>query len=225
MFPKGEIIMSASIPVVWVKFSAKIKVKNIQTASLAACPLCGEERIQRWGKVELAGSDNENSLRVSRFRCAHCGHTFSDPVKQNLKQTYLETIQAVAGMIWNLGFSLREIEFFFQRLGLSVSRSSIWRHGKRMGLKLDYPNRQDPHLVIDPFYIPGVSEKLGVVVGLVLADGRRVVLGTLPECNPRIVKCYLEDLLVNADVEIEIKGDRAVKSSETARSSCPFVIG
>jgi transposase-like protein len=217
--------MSASIPVVWVKFSAIIKVKNIQTASLAVCPLCGGDRVQRWGKSELAGSSSGNGLRVSRFRCANCGHTFSDPVKQNLKKTHLETVQAIAGMIWNLGFSLREIEIFFQRLGLSVSRSSIWRYGKQMGLKVEYPNRQDPHIEIDPFYIPGVSETFGVVVGLELSDGRRVVLGTLPECNPRIVKRYLEDLLVNADVEIEIKGERAVKVSDTSRNSCPFVIG
>jgi transposase-like protein len=217
--------MSASIPVVWVKFSEKIKVKNIKTASLAACPLCGGDRIQRWGKVALAGSNSGNRLRVTRFRCANCGHTFSDPVKQNLKKTYDQTIQAVAGMLWNFGYSLREIEIFFQRLGISVSRSSIWRYGSRMGLKLDYPNQQDLHLEIDPFYITGVSETLGVVVGLELSDGRRVVLGTLPECNPRIVTRYLECLLINADVEIEVKGERAVKSSETARNSCPFVIG
>jgi hypothetical protein len=216
--------MSASIPVVWVKFSAKIKGKSIQTGSLAVCPLCGGQRIQRWGKVELAESNNGDSLRVSRFRCANCRHTFSDPVKHNFKKNYLETVQAVAGMIWNLGFSLREIEIFFQQLGLRMSRSSIWRYGKRMSLKVDDLYRQDLLTEIDPFYIKGVSETLGVVVGLDLSDGRRVVLGTLPECNPRIVKCYLEDLLVNADVEIKIKGERAVESDETASSSCPFLI-
>ena len=217
--------MSATIPVVWVKFSEKIKFKNIQTGSLAVCPLCGGERLQRWGKAEVAGSNLGNNMRVSRFRCADCGHTFFDPIKQNLKKSYLETVQAVAGMIWNLGFSLREIEIFFQRLGLNLSRSSIWRYGKRMSMKVEYPNRQDPHIEIDPFYITGVSETLGVVVGLELSDGRRVVLGTLPECNPRIVKRYLEDLLVNADVEIKIKGERAVESNEPTSNSCPFVIG
>jgi hypothetical protein len=30
--------------------------------------------------------------------------------------------------------------------------------------------------------------------------------------------------LVNADVEIKIKGERAMKVSEPARNSCPFVI-
>jgi transposase-like protein len=217
--------MSASIPVVWVKFSEKIKVKNIKTASLVACPSCGADRIQRWGKVELAGSNSGKGLRVSRFRCANCGHTFSDPIKQNLKKAYFQTIQAVAGMLWNLGFSLREIEIFFQQLGISVSRSSIWRYGKRMGLKADYPNQQELQLEIDPFYISGVSETLGVVVGLELSEGRRVVLGTLPECNPRIVRRYLEDLLVNTDVEIKIKGERVMNISEPVRNSCPFVIG
>jgi transposase-like protein len=217
--------MGKMIPVVWVKFSAKMDARNIKTASLAFCPICGGERVQRWGKIEQNNPDEENHLRITRFRCANCGRTFSDPAKQNYKQAYLDTVQAVAGMIWTLGFSLREIETLFQTLEMYVSRSSIWRYGKRMALKLDCPDLQTRQIKIDPLYIPGVSEKLGVVVGLELCDGRQVVLGAMPEHNPKIVKRYLEDLLSDAQVEVNVKGEMAVKSSEFSQVPCPFVVG
>ena len=212
------------MPVVWVRFSAKIDVKKFQTGSLVECPVCGGDRLQRWGKIEHSMLNNGHNIRISRFRCADCGHTFSDPVKHNLKQAYQDTIQAVAGMIWCLGFSLREIEGLFQKLDLVVSRSSIWRSGKKMVMKLDYPGMEGQRLEIDPLYIPGISEKLGVIVGLELTDGRQVVLGAFPEHNPQIVRRSLEDLLFAADVEIVIRSEKAIQSSEIVQGVCPFLI-
>lgn len=217
--------MDNSIPVVWVKFSAKIDPKKISTAPFSVCPMCGEERIQRWGKVEQTRPDNGDILLISRFRCAICGHTFSDPAKQNLKKNYLETVQVIAGMIWALGISLREIEDLFQKLDLSVSRSSIWRYGKRTVMKFGYPGLQAGRFLIDPIYIAGISEKMGVVIGLELTDGRQVVLGTLSEHNPKIVKRYLEELIYNTEIEIEVKGEKAISSSDFIKGLCPFLVG
>jgi len=218
-------IIGVFMPVVWVRFSAKIDAKKFRTGSLLNCPVCGGDRLQRWGKIEHSMLNNGHNIHISRFRCADCGHTFSDPVKQNLKQTYQDTIHAVAGMIWCMGFSLREIEALFQKLDLLVSRSSIWRSGKKMVMKLDYPGREGQRLEIDPLYIPGISEKLGVIVGLELTDGRQVVLGALPEHNPQTVRCYLEDLLFAAEVEIFIRGEKAIQSPEFVQGVCPFVVG
>ena len=213
------------MPVVWVRFSARIDAKKLRTGSLLECPVCGGDRLQRWGKLEHRKPHNENNIRISRFHCADCGHTFSDPVKQNVKQSYQDTIQAIAGMIWCLGFSLREIEALFQKLDLVVSRSSIWRCGKKMILKVDYPGREGKRLIIDPLYVPGISEKFGVIVGLELTDGRQVVLGAFPEYNPKTVSLYLEDLLSEADVEIIVRGEKAIQSTEFVQEVCPLVIG
>lgn len=213
------------MPVVWVKFSAEIDFRNFTTGYLASCPVCGGVRLQRWGKIEQVRLNNGNMIRISRFRCFDCGHTYSDPVKTNVRQSYLDTIQAIAGMIWFLGFSLREVETLFQRLDLEVSRSSIWRYGKSLARRLDCHDRENKRFEIDPVYIPGVSEKLGVIVGLELSDGRQVVLGALPECNPIVVKEYLEDLLIDAEVEIVIRGEKAIQAPDFVQEQCPFVIG
>ena len=213
------------MPVVWVKFSAKINTRNFRTGYLSSCPVCGGTRLQRWGKIEQVKLNNGKIMSISRFRCFDCGHTYFDPNKKNVRQTYLDTIHAITGMIWFLGFSLREIETLFQRLDLEMSRSSIWRYGKRAARRLDSDDGKDQRFEIDPLYIPGVSEKLGVIVGLELSDGRQVVLGTLPECNPKIVKEYLEDLLTEAEVEIVIRGEKAIQSPEFVRENCPLVLG
>jgi hypothetical protein len=213
------------MPVVWVKFSAEIDFRNFTTGYLSSCPVCGGARLQRWGKIEQVRLNNGNMVRISRFRCFDCGHTYSDPVKTNVRQSYLDTIQAIAGMIWFLGFSLREVEALFQRLDLEVSRSSIWRYGKSMAKRLDCGDRKDQRFEIDALYIPGVSEKLGVIVGLELSDGRQVVLGALPECNPIVVKGYLEDLLSDAEVEIVISGGKAIQAPGFVQENCPLVIG
>jgi transposase-like protein len=212
------------MPVVWVKFSSKIDPKNVSTGKLSECPQCGGNQLQRWGKIDNLETNNGESLRISRFRCADCGRTFSDPVKLNYKIAYQETLLSVAGMIWVLGFSLREIEALFRDLGVDISRSSIWRCGKKMVTKLNCPETKGQRLEIDPLYISGISEQLGVVIGLEISDGRQVVLGALPEPNPRIVMHCLKDLLGDSLVELEIRSDTAVRNTELTHELCPFVL-
>jgi transposase-like protein len=211
--------------VVWVKFSAKINAQKVSTGSLVSCPVCGEDRIQRWGKTNNSNPDSNQCLAITRFRCASCGHTFFDPIKYNLKQTHLDTIQSIAGLLWIMGFSIRQVEELFQRLGVGMSRSSIWRAVKRMGMLQAVSRMNDQPYKIDPSYVPGISEKLGVVVGLKLADGPQVVLGVLPIDDPKAVQTYLAGYLSAAKVEIEISGEKAVQSHEIFRGSCPYIVG
>lgn len=210
--------------VVWVKFASQLNPKEFKTGSLQSCPACGGKNLQRWGKTENLNPEKGDVLTISRFRCMDCGRTFSDPNKQILKQSYYGTIQSIAGMIWVLGISLRDIETLFQQLAMDISRSSIWRTGKDMLCRLECAEKKSERHVIDTIYVPGVSEKLGVVVGLELSDGRQVILGTLPELYPGVVKTCLEVLLANANIEIEISRGTAVHRTEHTQEYCPLVV-
>jgi hypothetical protein len=59
---------------------------------------------------------------------------------------------------------------------------------------------------IDRTYIHRVSTKIGVVVALYVAGGNFVVLGTLDEYNPRVVKTWLESLIKGIDIKVSILG-------------------
>lgn len=114
----------------------------------------------------------------------------------------------MAGMVWLMGMSTREVVQAFKEVGIKVSRSNVWREGRRLAEALDDAGglNSGRRYCIDKKYIHKVSSKLGVVVALSAKNARQVVLGTLDEYNPRPVKAWMEALIEDIDIDITVQG-------------------
>jgi hypothetical protein len=114
----------------------------------------------------------------------------------------------MAGMVWLMGMSTREVVNAFKDVGIKVSRSNVWREGRRLTEMLGDAGEltNGRRYFIDKKYIHKVSSKFGVVVALSAKNGRQVVLGTINEYNPRPVKAWMEDLVDGIDIDISVQG-------------------
>ncbi len=111
-------------------------------------------------------------------------------------------VQKVAGLAWGLGMSCREVVKLFAKMEVQLSRMTVWREGQQF---LD-PNPDRPgwhrRFSLDHEYVHGVSKKLGVVIVVDFGQDHALVLGTLDEYDPQVVKSWLATRLQDWRVEI-----------------------
>jgi hypothetical protein len=117
-------------------------------------------------------------------------------------------IRKMAALAWIMGISSREVAELFQNLGVELSRMMVWREGRELAHQLQ---EQDPlgewkKYTLDRIYLPGVSSRFGVVVVFDTGIGKRIVLGTLDEFNPRSVKTWLEQLVQGFEFQVSVVG-------------------
>ena len=206
------------MPFIWIQI-LDVDTEHASNQEDINCPICGSSQLHGWGKVTRRAGE------IQRYRCVDCGHTFRDPSSTPEKIDLRATIQQVAGAAWVLGISTRKIEELFAGVGEKLSRSLIWRTGKGMLHKLQCAEHKDQRHTIDSVYIPGISEDMGVVVGVVFPTQSRVILGTLAETDPRQVKTCLEDLLSEASVHIDIGTNGLLPLwSRAGHKTCPLII-
>ena len=182
---------------------------TIPTGRPEKCPHCGSQILQSWGQSPRNLQDIQHtSAEVHRFRCSECGRTFRhyppgvDRGIQSLR------LRKMAALTWVMGLSSRVIVELFQELGVELSRMTIWRDGRELAKQLAEQNVavSIKKYTLDPIYLPGVSSHLGVVVVLDTGQGKRFVLGTLDEFNPRHVKTWLDQLTQGTDFNVYISG-------------------
>jgi hypothetical protein len=114
----------------------------------------------------------------------------------------------MAALAWVMGVSSRDVVELFQILGIELSRMMVWREGRELARRLQ---EQDPlgrwnKYTLDRIYLPGISSRFGVVVVFDAGIGKRIVLGTLDEFNPRNVKAWLEQLAQDFDFQVNVVG-------------------
>ncbi len=171
------------------------------------CPHCDSQILQSWGQIPRNLQDiHISSAEVHRYRCSDCGRTFRHYPPGVDRGLHSLRLRKMAALIWVMGLSSRDIVELFHDLGVELSRMTIWRDGRELAKQL---TDQDAHIplkkyVLDPIYLPGVSARLGVVVVLDVGQGKRVVLGTLDEFNPRHVKAWLDRLNQGTDFRVII---------------------
>jgi len=194
------------MPVLWLKLP---EVQDITDSRPYECPYCGSSILQRWGQVSKPVRDATGILtKIYRYRCIECERTFRhypDGVDRSL---HTLRIRQMAGMVWLMGMSTREVVKAFNDVGIKVSRSNVWREGRRLTEMLGDTGEitNGRRYCIDKIYIHKVSSKFGVVVALSAKNGRQVVLGTINEYNPRPVKAWMEALIEDIDIDITVQG-------------------
>ncbi len=192
------------MPVVWLKLPKSFELEDGRPKK---CIHCGSQVLQRWGKVSKPVRDIKQKLaEVYRYRCVECSRTFRHYPRGVDRSDKSRRIRQVAGLAWVMGLSAREVVDIFSILGVELSHSTVWREGQSLSEKMGGgdPTRNGKKYAIDRSYIHKVSTKMGVVVALDLGDDRKVVLGTLDEHNPRVVKSWMERFIEGVNIEVSV---------------------
>lgn len=179
------------------------------------CPDCGSQVLQSWGRISRTVTDIENqNVHYHRYRCDACGATFREypPGIGRSKQT--QRIRSLAALACALGLSSRDVVSVFHELGVNLSRATVWRESQRLVevLNAGGKNETRARFSIDRRYLPDVSSRLGVVVAINLGNGKSVILGTVDEYNPRVVKSWLETLVQDTKIDVSIMETHSLHS-------------
>ena len=203
------------MPVVWLKLP---DARILSDDRPQCCSYCGSSILQRWGRVSKPIRDATGMLTdIYRYRCIECERTFRHYPKGVDRANQTLRIRQIAGLTWLMGMSTRDVVETFKDVGLKVSRSTVWREGKRLAGVLDAleATNNGRRYSIDKNYVHKVSTKLGVVVALSAKNGREVVLGTLDEHNPRVVKSWMESLVDGIEIEVSVSGTDTLNDYES----------
>ena len=164
----------------------------------AECPRCGSEILQRWGMVARSVKDMGQSVAyVYRYHCSECNYTFRI-YPSGLDRSHIsQRVRKIAALAWALGMSSREVRSFFEQFDIQLSHATIWRDGQGLLKQLgEHADANPPaRYCLDSRFLPGVSNRLGVVIAIDLRNGRLSVLGTVDEYNPRMVILKLKRLV------------------------------
>ena len=187
-----------------------LRLPKINTAPLTRpvhCPHCGSQILQRWGKGKRTVYDQRNkTTEVHRYRCSQCERTFRRYPAGVDQSTTTQRLRTLAALAWDLGLSYRDVANFLQRYGIHLSHTTIWRDRKKLLKKLEDQKENDPDSVIryslDTEFFMGISPKLGIVVVIDFGDGKREILGTIDEFNPRRIKTWLETMVDDVNIEV-----------------------
>lgn len=173
------------------------------------CPYCSGQVIQRWGSVEhrYQGLDGDRE-KSYRYHCCTCDRTFQLTSYDDDPASETGLIHHLAAILYGLGMSYREVEFFLEKRGIHLSRMTIWRDWQTMLLKV---KERNPSLDLDRFfidrvYLQNISSKLGVVILVDFGQGKPEVIGTLNEYNPLIVQTWLNLLVHGTGIIVSIHG-------------------
>jgi DNA-directed RNA polymerase subunit RPC12/RpoP len=171
-----------------------------------ACPYCGSQILQSWGQVSKTIQDTQDRVaEVARYRCSECGRTFREYPDGIDRSNISLRIRYLAGLIWAMGMSTREVVELFDELGVQLSRMTVWRDGQGILERLGNVNGSTSRYCINRNSLHHTN-KFGVMVALDLGNGKSILLGTLDEINPRKVKTWLEPLAEEIEIEISLMG-------------------
>lgn len=192
------------MPVVWVRLP---DVETDKNGRPKRCPYCQSSLLQRWGPGNHSPNTDPGAKPASyRYRCSQCERTFRhypDPAGQ---KSFDNRVREVAGMIWALGVSTREVVDLLSSTGIRLSRMTVWREGQTVQDRLENGRARGlRRFSIDRHYIHRVSSRLGVVAAVDFGRKRTIVLGTLDETNPQVVKAWMDELISDVEIEIDVQ--------------------
>lgn len=180
---------------------------TISTDRPRACPYCGSQILQSWGQVSKTVQDTSDRVaEVARYRCSECGRTFREYPEGIDRSNISQRIRYLAGLIWAMGMSTREVVELFNDLGVQLSRMTVWRDGQGILERLGNVKGATSRYSLNRANLHTNNNKYGVMVALDLGNGKSILLGTLDEISPRKVKTWLEPLAEDIDIEISLLG-------------------
>lgn len=173
------------------------------------CPYCGGKFIQKWGRTSRNVFDIQNQVtEIQRYRCGGCGGTFREYPPGIPRSGQSNRIKQLAAIAWAIGMSLREVVAIFEEFGIELSHTTVWREGQKFVKLIESQASQKPlqRYAIDRNFVPKISNRFGVVLAADFGRSKPLVLGTINEHDPRLVKKWLEPLLKDSNIEINILG-------------------
>jgi len=193
------------MPIVWMRLP-EISEMTSTNHRPVRCPDCGNQILQRWGKTSKSIRDiQDHDISLYRYRCCQCKRIFRDYPEGTDSSYHSSRIRQLAGIAWSMGMSSRDVVDLLAGLGICISRSTVWREGKKIINQIEtWESSKRRTFTIDPDYFHKISTRIGVAIALDLGQDRCAVLGTLDEHNPRVVKSWLESLISNMNVEISV---------------------
>jgi len=115
-------------------------------------------------------------------------------------------IRRLAGLIWLLNLSIRDVANVFREQGVQLNRMTIWREGMKLTEELNKSNLLNPNNKISLEREGNIerNHRNGVVLLLNLGQARYSLLGTLNCQNPKTAVNWLTPLLRDLDVQVDL---------------------
>lgn len=186
------------------------EVKACETSRPKGCPKCGGETFQRWGGAMRKVRDPQvREVRVYRYRCCACRHTFRHYPSGVSQARQTGRMQALAAIGWILGMSYRGGSRYLSGFGVRLGRMSIWRDVQERAKELERERHWKPVRVLglDGAYVRGWGETQPVLVAVDMGTGEPVTVGYVDEKDPRAVKKFLEPLVQRLGVSVIVTDD------------------
>lgn len=193
-----------SLSIVWLRMP---EVKTSPKSRPKQCPHCGSYILQRWGRIIKPVRDtHELEVEVHRYRCCDCGRTFRDYPQGIDRAERSLRLRHLAALVWALGLSLEQVVRLFDRFGVRLSRTSIWRDGQEMIALLPGGRRSRMVRVLS-----GGKEGVwldqhqgGVVIILELKRGKKVMLEMTDESTPETVHKMLAPIVDRWGLDMDV---------------------
>ena len=194
------------------------------------CPNCGSNILQSWGTVPKPVRDPRlQEVRVGRFRCCDCQHTFRHypkgvgPADQSLRLQQLVTI------CWVLGLSTRMVTGVLGAFGIQLCHMTVWRDVQALADRWSVPAPPQGVRVlgIDGFYTFIKGEGTGIMVAVDMGTGHPVALARIDEKDRPALFAWLQRLKVELGVEVLVSDDfnsysTAARRLELEHQVCRF---
>ncbi len=161
------------------------------------CPNCPGETFQRWGGVKKPVRDPRcRTVRVYRYRCCRCGHTFRHYPEGVTRATQTTRLKVLAALCWTLGLSHRKAAFLLSGFSISLSHETIWRDAQAQAEAIQHRNqwRKARAVGVDGAAVLGWGEKRSVLVAVDLGNGEPVALAHIDEKDLPALEGFLADL-------------------------------
>jgi transposase-like protein len=174
------------------------------------CRYCKGETFQRWGRVNKVVKDiRVRNVKVYRYRCCHCKHTFRDYPEGNSRADQTERLRLFAIILWTLGLSYRASSLILSGLQVELSFMTIWRDVQEESQKLKKRNEWKPVRILglDGAHVLGWGDKQPVLVAVDLGTGEPLTVGYVDEHDPQAVRRWLEPLVQRHGITIIVTDD------------------
>jgi hypothetical protein len=174
------------------------------------CRYCAGNTFQRWGVVNKPVKDiRVRNVKVYRYRCCHCKHTFRHYPAGNSHTNQTERLRLFAILLWTLGLSHRASRLILSGLRVFVSHMMIWRDVQAEAQKITKRNHWKPVRILglDGAYVLGWGEKQPVLVAVDLGTGEPIAIGYINEYDPQAVRRWLEPLIQRHGITVIVTDD------------------
>jgi transposase-like protein len=190
------------------------------------CPASAGETFQRWGQVNKLVKDTRiRKVKVYRYRCCHCKHTFRHYPEGVRHTQQSERLMKLCVIMWSLGLSHRSVVMILAVFGVKLSHMSGWRDVQEAGKQIRRRLKWKAARVVgvDGAWING----RGIMVAVDLGDGELLSIAEIDEKEKANLQAWLKILKQKHNIGAIVTDDLAtykeiVAELELGHQVCQF---